>query len=208
MKAIVCAFALFASATVRADDWKPLFNGRDLSGWRERGVSRSQPSRWKVVEGILTAEPGDGWLASEESFGDFVLRVEWRIGEHGNSGVFFRVPEQNFVGSPSEAGFEIQILDDHSPKYKGQLKNYQYCGGLYHFVGIKKPLYQGATRWQTYELSVRGDDIALKFNGEHALSFRIADHPAAAKRPRRGQIGLQNHGTRVEFRSILIRRLD
>ena len=208
MRAIAWTVMVLSGVTIRADDWKPLFNGRDLTGWKERGVSPSGQGRWRVVRGILTAEPGQGWLASEQSFGDFVLRVEWRISEHGNSGLFFRVPEEEFSGSPSEAGFEIQILDDRSPKYQGRLKDYQYCGGLYHFVGIKKSLFQGADRWQSYELSVRGDDISLTFNGEPALSFHISDHPAAARRPKKGQMGLQNHGTRVEFRSILIRSLD
>ncbi len=208
MRAIAWTVMVLSGVTIRADDWKPLFNGRDLSGWKERGVSRSGQGRWRVVQGILTAEPGQGWLASEQSFGDFVLRVEWRISQHGNSGLFFRVPEEEFSGSPSEAGFEIQILDDRSPKYQGRLKDYQYCGGLYHFVGIKKSLFQGADRWQSYELSVRGDDISLTFNGEPALSFRISDHAAAARRPKKGQIGLQNHGARVEFRSIVIRSLD
>jgi hypothetical protein len=194
--------------SVSAENWRPLFNGRDLSGWHERQVSKNKAGRWRVVNGILTAQPGDGWLATNESFGDFILRAEWRISEHGNSGIFFRVPEENFTGSPSESGFEIQILDDHSPKYKGKLKPYQYCGGLYHFVGLNETLFEGPGRWQRYELTVRGDHITLIFNGREALSFHIKGNPSAEKRPRRGQIGLQNHGTQVEFRSIEIRSLD
>lgn len=198
---------LFGSA--RAEEgWKNLFNGRDLTGWQERQVSKGKAGRWSVVQGILTAQPGDGWLATKESFGDFMLRVEWRISEHGNSGVFVRVPEHDFQGSPSEAGFEIQILDDTSPKYRGHLKPHQYCGGLYHFAGIDRPIFEGPNRWQRYELTVRGDEISLLFNGQKALQFRLSEHPAAEKRPRRGQIGLQNHGTKVEFRSVEIRPLD
>src|SRR5438105_3792854 len=106
--AIVLTFA--AACVVRADDkadgFVPLFNGTSLDGWKERQVKAGQEGRWSVENGILTAKPGSGWLGTEKEYGDFVLRVEWKIVENGNSGVFFRVPTTEFKGSPSDAGFE------------------------------------------------------------------------------------------------------
>jgi hypothetical protein len=180
----------------------PLFNGRDLAGWTERQVAKGQEGRWQVENGILKARPGSGWLGTEKQYGDFILRVEWKIAVDGNSGIFFRVPAAPFTGSPSDAGFEIQILDDHGPKFKGKLKDYQYCGGLYHFQPIRKPVYKGPDTWQSYELTVRGDTIALVFNGEHVLQADISGNEAMQRRPKSGFIGLQNHGTAVEFRQI------
>ena len=117
------------------------------------------------------------------------------------------MPDTNFKGSPSDAGFEIQILDDFSDKYKGKLQPYQYCGGLYHFLPVSKPVFLGAGVWQTYELTVRGDQITLIFNGERVIEADISKNASMQKRPRKGFIGLQNHGSDVEFRQIEIKEL-
>jgi hypothetical protein len=209
MRTLTALVALSFVCAVAADDksggFAPLFNGKDLAGWKERQVRKGQEGRWSVENGILKARPGSGWLGTEKQYGDFVLRVEWKIVENGNSGVFFRVPDTDFKGSPSDAGFEIQILDDNGPEYKGKLKPYQYCGGLYHFQPITKPVFKGAGEWNSYELMVKGDHISLIFNGEKVLTADIGKNADMQKRPKMGFIGLQNHGTGVEFRKVEIK---
>src|SRR5262245_13280966 len=114
MRIIAAAAALLVASSAVADDgFVPLFNTKNIDGWKERQVRKGQEGRWTVDEGILKAKAGSGWLGTEQQFGDFELRVEWKILTNGNSGVFFRVPDTDFKGSPSEAGFEIQILDDN-----------------------------------------------------------------------------------------------
>src|SRR5260370_17472837 len=114
--AVILTFLLTSIAS--ADEgFVPLFNGKTLEGWKERQVKAGQEGRWHVSDGILKAKPGSGWLGTEKVYANFVLRVEWKIVENGNSGVFIRVPTTEFKGSPSDAGFEIQILDDHASKY-------------------------------------------------------------------------------------------
>jgi hypothetical protein len=206
--AAVLMFANVAWGDDSADGFAPLFNGTNLDGWKERQVRKGQEGRWHVENGILKANAGSGWLGTEKLFGNFVLRVEWKIVENGNSGVFFRVPEAEFKGSPSDAGFEIQILDDNGSKYKGKLEPYQYSGGLYHFQGINKPVFKGAGEWNTYELTVDGDHISLIYNGERVLDADIGKSKEMQKRPKKGFIGLQNHGTDVEFRKVAIKVLD
>jgi hypothetical protein len=203
----VAAALLFAVPAFADEGFTPIFNGKNLDGWKERQVRKGQEGRWSAEGGILKGKAGSGWLGTEKQFGDFALRVEWRISENGNSGVFFRVPDTDFKGSPSEAGFEIQILDDNGDKYKGKLKPYQYCGGLYHFLPISKPVFKGAGVWQTYELSVKGDQITLVFNGEKVIEADIGKNESMQKRPRKGFIGLQNHGSDVEFRKVEIKEL-
>src|ERR1700722_19099813 len=109
---LTLAVAASAVADDAADGFVPLFNGKNLNGWTERQVKKGQEGRWSVQDGILKAKAGSGWLGTEKQYGDFVLRVEWKIVENGNSGVFIRVPDTDFKGSPSDAGFEIQILED------------------------------------------------------------------------------------------------
>ncbi len=188
-------------------DFMPLFNKKNLDGWKERQVKKGQEGRWSVDNGILKAKAGSGWLGTEKQYGDFILRVEWRIFENGNSGVFFRVPDAKFTGSPSDAGFEIQILDDNGPAYKGKLKPYQYSGGLYHFQPVTRSVFKGAGQWNRYELTVRGDKISLVYNGVHVLDADISTNAQMQKRLKKGFIGLQNHGTAVEFRKVEIKVL-
>lgn len=198
----------FVCGTAFGDEFKPLFNGKNLDGWKERQVKKGQEGRWSVENGILKAKPGSGWLGTDKQYGNFILRVEWNIVENGNSGVFFRVPDTDFKGSPSDAGFEIQILDDNGSNYKGKLKPYQYSGGLYHFQPVTKSVFKGAGEWNSYELTVKGDKISLVYNGERVLDADISTNAEMQKRPKKGFIGLQNHGTAVEFRKVEIKVLD
>jgi hypothetical protein len=209
MRILPAIIALVIAAPALADEgFTPLFNGKNLDGWKERQVKKGDEGRWSVENGIFKCKAGSGWLGTEKQFGDFVLKVEWKISENGNSGVFIRVPDTDFKGSPSDAGFEIQILDDNGDKYKGKLKPYQYCGGLYHFLPVSKPVFKSAGVWQSYELTVKGDSITLVFNGEKVIEADISKNEEMKKRPKKGFIGLQNHGSDVEFRKVEIRVLE
>src|SRR5262249_36341222 len=73
--------ALVGGAVSAQQDFTPLFNGRDLAGWK---VPPGDNGHWKVIDGVIDYDaeseaPGDKALWSERSFGDFVLKVEWRI---------------------------------------------------------------------------------------------------------------------------------
>ena len=105
-------------------------------------------------------------------------------------------------------GLEIQILDDDAPQYKGKLKPYQYCGGLYHFQGASKKMYKGPETWNAYEITCKGDSIIVVFNGEKVIDADASKDAVLGKRPKRGFIGLQNHGSGVEFRNVMIKSLD
>jgi hypothetical protein len=172
-------------------------------------VRESKPGdkdKWAFKDGVLVAQPGGGWIGTTKMYGDFTLKLDWRIFEHGNSGVFLRVPDVKSKDSPSVLGMEIQILDDNSPRYKN-LKAYQYCGGLYHFQGPSKKMFKGAGEWNSYAITCKGDSIVVVFNGEKVIDADASKDPVLNKRPRRGFIGLQNHNTGVEFRNVMIRVL-
>jgi hypothetical protein len=202
---------LGTSLTARADgqaEFKPLFNGKDLAGWELKQSKGDIKDYWSVKDGILTAKAGTGWLSTAEQYGDFILRVEWRIEAGGNSGVFLRVPGVVEGKSPSQTGAEIQILDDNDPKYKGKLKPYQYSGSIYTFVPCAKPVFKGAGEWNSFEITCKEDKIAVVYNGEKVAEADASKDPELGKRPRKGYIGLQNHGSPVEFRKVEIKVLD
>jgi hypothetical protein len=141
-------------------------------------------------------------------YGDFVLRLEWRVPANGNSGVYLRVPDVKTDTLPTWTGVEVQILDDDGPAYKGKLKDYQYSGSIYEFVPAGKRVYKGAGAWNRFEITCKGERIRVVYNGEEVAQADAARDAKLAKRPRKGFIGLQNHETAVEFRNISIRVLD
>lgn len=202
----VFLFAFPVSHCQESDTFVPLFNGKDLEGWEVRG-SRADQEKWAFKDGVLYAKAGGGWIGTKKMYGDFVLKVEWKIFDGGNSGVFLRVPDVKSKESPSALGMEIQILDDNSPKYKG-LKPYQFCGGLYHFQGPSKKMFKGAGQWNAYEITCKGDLIQVVFNGEKVIDADASKDAVLNKRPRRGFIGLQNHNSGVEFKNVMIKTLE
>lgn len=204
---LILVLAPAAASAQTKDGFVPLFNGKDIDGWEVRSSNPADKAKWTVMDNLLVAKPGGGWIGTKKMYGDYVLKVEWKIFAGGNSGVFIRVPDVKSTDSPSYLGFEIQILDDNSPKYKG-LKPYQFCGGLYHFQGPSKKMFKGAGEWNAYEITCKGDSILLVFNGEKVIEADAGKVPGMAKRPKRGFLGLQNHGSGVEFRNVMIKSLE
>src|SRR5262245_13623984 len=137
---------LFGSATMAAD-WKPLFNGKDTSGWK--AIDGPMES-WKVEDGILFCSgKGSGWLSTDAEYGDFDLELEFRVPKGGNSGVFLRAPHE---GNPAFAGMEIQVLDDYDDQY-ANLKPSQYCGSLYDVVAAQPRVSKKAGEWQKMQIT-------------------------------------------------------
>src|SRR5262249_20264280 len=105
-------FGQSVSDQEKADGFVPLFNGKDLSGWKPYG---GKPGNGAAEDGLLVCRgSGGGWLGTERDYANFELRLEYRLRPAGNSGVYLRAPEEGHI---SRVGMEIQILDDNHPKY-------------------------------------------------------------------------------------------
>jgi hypothetical protein len=190
--------------------WMPLYNKRDLSGWHVEGEG-AKLSAWKANgELISCVAPGGGFLATDREYGDFELKLEYRIPPAGNTGVGIRFPRG---GWPSVDGMEIQILDDDAPQYK-DLKPEHRCGSIYTFVGPKVKAFKPAGQWNRMVIRCRGEEVVVRLNGREVTRARMSEHPETGKgtvalkdRPRRGLIGLQSHGDPVDFRNIQVREL-
>ncbi len=192
-----------------AEGFVPLFNGKDLSGWKPRA---GKADVWKVEDGaIVCAGKGGGWLSSEREHDNFVLRLEYRLTPGGNSGVYIRAPH---VGHISRVGMEIQLLDDHSPRY-AKLDFYQYSGAIYHVVAPARRAGKPAGQWNTLEVRAEGRRVAVVLNGARVvdadLDRCLLDADVAKEHPglRRagGYIGLQYHTDRVEFKNVRVKSL-
>jgi hypothetical protein len=198
-----------AGADEKSEGFVPLFDGKSLAGWKIKADKPEQTGAetWSAQDGILSAKPGANWLSTTQEYGDFILRLEWRVPQNGNSGVFVHVPELKTGEHPHIQGIEIQVLDDTGPEYAGNLKPYQYSGSIYGTVPAAGATYNGPNQWNSYEITCRGELLTVVFNGKKVAEGNLATDEMLKTRPPRGFIGLQNHGTPVEYRNIRIRAL-
>ncbi len=182
--------------------YRPLWNGKDLSGWIQ-----VLDSAWVVENGVLLSRQnpagrreGESWLFTEQSFTDFALRVEFRITPGGNSGIFLHdpiAPAQRLTlpdgGTPPwDAGFEAQI-NAEDPNYS--------TGSIWELAKAPQGLHKVGD-WNELLIIVEGDRVRTWVNGKIGADVR-------QNRSRSGSIGLQRHGT-AQYREkvIELRRIE
>jgi hypothetical protein len=194
--------------------FRPLFNGKDLSGWK---VMNGRMDRWGAENGLLFVQGGGGgWLMTEKEFTDFELRLEYKMPPGGNSGVALRSP---LAGDPAYSGMEIQLLDDNDPRY-ANLQKWQYTGSIYGVVAPSKRVVKPAGEWNAIDITAKGRQITVVLNGEKIVDANLNDHAERVKEDKEkklpahpgiartgGHLGLQSHDGRVEFRNIAIKVL-
>ena len=142
---VLSAAPLLAAAEAQ-EGFKPMFNGKDLTGWKTTG-------NWIAEEGGIVAlhpRPGEhGWqrydayLTTERKYRDFILDLEFKIAKGGNSGVFLRVGDPK---SQVNSGFEVQILDTHGKK---DITAHD-CGGVIGTAVPSKNMAKPAGEWNRY----------------------------------------------------------
>ena len=191
--------------------FEQLFNGTDLTGW----VGNKQG--YAIKDGIMICDPSlgsSGDLYTEEEYGDFVFRFEFRLTPGANNGLGIRVPSG---GHAAYDGMELQILDHDSPRYTGWLKDYQHHGSIYGVVPAKTGYLKPVGEWNFQQVRAKGKQIKIKLNGETIIDADIEKastpktidgnkHPGLKRSS--GHIGFSGHGDQVEFRNIRIRSLD
>lgn len=196
-----------SGAAAQDGEWRPLFNGVDLSGWT------GDVDGYSVEDGLLVArQDGGGNLYVDEEFSDFVLHFEFRIEEGGNNGVGIRAERGE---DAAYHGMEIQILDDYAARYS-ELEPWQYHGSIYGVVPAERGALKPAGEWNEEEIRADGSRIIVTVNGQVVVDADIREaardgtvdgreHPGLFNSS--GSIGFLGHGSRVEFRNIRILEL-
>lgn len=200
--------------SLKVSKFLPLFNGKDLSGWRTDGNWIVKKSGSLIID-PLPDQTGwkrfDDYLISKKTYGNFILEMEYKYPPKGNSGLFFRIGNpQNPVGT----GTEIQILDCFGQKDESM--THHDHGGI---IMLKRPSKNASKKpgeWNHLIVSCEGHHIRVGLNGVEVQNVYLDTEPDKglppynlANRPMRGHIGLQDHGVphRVEFRNIKILEL-
>jgi hypothetical protein len=176
-----------------------------LSGWQTIPLGKT-PARWEVRDGVLTYAPGDSWIATMETYTDFVLRLEYRTGPESDSGIFVRSPLTDY---PSFTGMEMEIRNDQGGEPSPRSNT-----AIYGAAAPRRNVTRAAGEWNEIEISLVKRRLVLTCNGEviHDLDLDDPAYGAALRGPlsgraRSGHIGFQAHleGTPVEFRRIRVR---
>lgn len=171
----------------------PMFTGKNLEGWWTPGAL----SAWHFDNGTLVLRGlGGNYLRSRKEYANFTLSLEYRIQKGGNSGIGIRTPP---AGWPSTEGMELQIwdvpaerpLDKHAPM------------AIY---GNVPPLCRAdrSGQWNRLVIKADGPIVSAWVNGRLVQHCNTAWHPELKHRYRRGWIGIQDHGARIEIRQMCI----
>ncbi len=205
---LLCALGLFwgvknYAAPPSAGKWTPLFNGKNLDGWKAYGTEK-----WVADHGTIFGESTSGkygYLLTTKEYKDFEIRLKFNCTSEGNSGLFFhsKITGENPKWGPDIVGLQAEI----DPA--------RHTGGIYESGGrgwVALPTAAGEKaikpvgEWNSMEVRVEGNHIVTHLNGEEIVNYTYT--PAKYTD---GHIGLQihtgEHGFRIRFKDIEIRTL-
>jgi len=181
---------------------KLIFNGKDLSGWKEISGRKSVYS--VTPEGWLNVKNGNGDLQSESEFGDFVLQLDIiSNGQHLNSGVFFRATKGQFW-----SGYESQIRNQWEGEDRTKPVDFG-TGGIYNRQAARRVV-SSDHKWFTKTIIAHGPHLATWVNGIQVTDFTDgrAQNASARQgaRAKAGVLSLQGHDptTDLSFRNLRI----
>lgn len=203
------------TAAEKSSGWQLLFDGNTLAGWRAFKAAEP-PAGWKAVDGAIVRMGGPGDLMTGEQFGDFELRLEWKIVAGGNSGIMFHVTGDG--AQTYETGPEFQVL--HNAGHADGKNPLTSAGSNYAVQAPVRDVTKPVGEWNDVRLIVRGAHVEHWMNGVKLLEYELWSpdweaRVAASKfgkmpgygRAKRGHIVLQEHGAEVSYRNIKIKPL-
>jgi hypothetical protein len=198
---LVLATAQALAQATAEKSWVPLFDGKDLSGWKNNGSEK-----WVVDDGAILGESTVGkygYLTTLKTYRDFNLRLRFKCETDGNSGVFTR---SRITGESPKTGPDIEGM-------QVEVDPTRHTGGLYEsggrgWVALPTPEGERAIKprdWNDLEILAQGNHIITRLNG-----VQIVDFTDPAPKFTEGVIGLQLHtggGVKIRFKDIYIQEL-
>jgi hypothetical protein len=219
-----------ANKSAEPEVWTTLFDGTSTEGWRNYNKATFPETGWEIVDGTLhcigsgRGEAGGkgGDIIYDKKYSNFDLKLEWKISEGGNSGIFYlaqEVPDWEIYRTAPE----MQVLDnERHPDAEAGKDGNRKAGSLYDLIPAVPQNARPAGEWNTAEIKVYKGSVWHIQNGETVLEYHLwtpewdtlvagskfpALNPDWAKVATEGFIGLQDHGDDVWYRNIQIREL-
>lgn len=215
------------STQERSEGWQLLFDGQTTRGWHKYGGAPIGAA-WKVQDGALLLDPSqkEGWqikgggdIVTDEVFTDFHLMLEWKIAQNGNSGIMFYIHEDSTKYQwPWMTAPEMQVLDNQGHPDAKIVKH--RAGDLYDLISCRQETVKPFEQWNQVEIICKKGKLDFFLNSVNVVSVQLWGEEwkkmvAASKFSKmpgfgtyqQGRIGLQDHGDKVWYRNIKIKRL-
>jgi len=189
--------------------FESVFNGKNFDGWA------GPIDNYEIKERAITCLPKKGGnVFTKQEYGDFAVRLEFKLPPGGNNGLAIRYPGH---GDPAyDAMCELQVLDDQYEKATGQkIDARQAHGSAYGMVAAHRGYQHPIGEWNYEEATIKGSKIKVELNGTVILDCDLDKvteimggraHPG--KDRKKGHFGFAGHNDPVMFRNISIKRLD
>lgn len=189
--ALMCAAAVATSALLAActpmgmDASKTvvMFDGKSIANWSQVG-----DANWRVADGMIQADKGNGFLVTKESYGNFYMTAEFWSDAETNSGIFIRLSNPSTITAVNS--YEVNIFDKRP--------NPAFGTGAIVGVAEVSPMPWAAGRWNTMEIIARGPSLTVSMNGVRTVNG------AYDARHARGPIALQHGAGGIKFRNLQI----
>lgn len=194
----------------------------ELSGARFQDVFQkdlanavTEAGAWAFdAEGVLAPTPkGHGDIWTKERYGNFILEMDFKVPEKGNSGVFIRTGDIKNIYS----AIEVQIHATTDGTKYGQ------CGAIYDCLPPSQNANKGPDQWNHYVITCLDNKIYINLNGQDIIDMDLNQWTEAGQNPdgtknkfqtaykdtsRVGNLGFQYHGNMVWFKNVKIKALD
>ena len=173
--------------------WVTLFDGKNLDNWNKIG-----DANWRIEDGAVVADKGNGFLVSKNSYGDFQLRAEFWVDDDANSGIFIRCADPDKVTGSN--AYEVNIWDRRpDPTY-----------GTGAIVNVAKvdPMPKAAGKWNVYEIIAQGPKFTVTLNGQKTVDGAQDAKFANGRIALQHGLGLKDNDKGVvKFRKVEIKPL-
>jgi hypothetical protein len=134
--------------------WVTLFDGKNLDNWSKIG-----DANWRLEDGVVVADKGDGFLVSKNTYADFELRAEFWVDADANSGIFIRCADPNKVTGSN--AYEVNIWDTRPDPSYG-------TGAISNLAKVD-PMPKAAGKWNVYEITAKGSTFTVTLNGQKTV---------------------------------------
>jgi hypothetical protein len=196
---VLAAGAMLAACSsmpswVPGSGWTTLIDGdKGMENFNKLGAAN-----WHAEGGAIVADkaPDNSYLVTKKSYKDVMIRAEFWADNNTNSGIFIRIQNPNKVGA--DTSYEVNIYDQRpGPEYS--------TGGIVNFAKVQ-PIYKAGGKWNTFEITAKGSNIVVLFNGTQTVDMQGAKFL-------QGPFALQfgNHGKApggvIKWRKVQVKEL-
>jgi len=204
--------------------WVKLFDGKSTKGWHTYGQTAAGEA-WNVEDGAIHLKTGQegaaggGDLVTDKEYGNFHLRLEWKIAPKGNSGVIFYIHDDKAkFPNTYNTGLEMQVIDNDG--HADAKINKHRAGDLYDLVACSTETVKQVGQWNLAEIVSNNGKLEFFLNGTKVVTTTLWNNDwknmvanskfktmPAFGTYKTGKISLQDHGNEVWYRNIMIREL-